>query len=350
MTNGIESPNDIEEITLALALLGVVTAVLLQINDFFNNNVITLRANLYGFVNGLITVLLMEFLIIFLFFIFKGISRYVEPQKTKEEFEKNSRKLFNLSFIYAFVWFIDVILIYIFICFTTVYYNYLEPWINIVVFLYSFSIIVISFWILFYLYDNKITENANEIIGNIKNRISIEKKYKLVIIFIIIVLLVIFLHDFISRIFLDFSVLPSYLLAGSFSIEEFPQSTDNADNLTFTIKETGIQYNFNYIMLYKINSNSNLTKNVDNIKINRTQEAQSNETFMLGKNIDGIWYLVINTSRLQCKFQSGTYMLHAEVTDEPSVNSTFGKIEKHADKMFYIVPNSANCSFNSTWH
>ncbi len=40
MAGEIENPNDIEEITLALALLGVVTAVLLQINNFFNNNVI----------------------------------------------------------------------------------------------------------------------------------------------------------------------------------------------------------------------------------------------------------------------------------------------------------------------
>ncbi len=309
-----------------------------------------LRANLYGFVDALIILLLMEFLIIFLFFIFKGISRHIEPQKIRDDFKKYARMLFKLSFIYAFVWFIDVILIYIFICFINVYYIYSEPWFNIFTILYVFPVLIISFWILFELYDKRIIEKVNEIIGNIKNRILIEQKYRIAIKFIIIGLLVIIFRDFFSRLLLDFIVLPSYLLAGSFSIEEFPQSIDNTDNLTFTIKETGLPYNFNYIMLYKINSNSNLRQYVDTIRINRTQETPSNETFMLGENYYGIWYLVINTSRLQCKFQSGTYMLHAEVTDEPSVNPTFGKIEKHAEKMFYIAPNSANCSFNSMSH
>ncbi|VVB89973.1 Uncharacterised protein [uncultured archaeon] len=334
---------DIEEITLALTLLGVVTAVVLKINDFFNNNVIILNANLYGFVNGLITFLLVEFLIIFLFFIFKGISIYIEPQKRNDDFKKNTRMLFKLSFIYAFVWFIDSIFIFIFIFITTVYYNYLPPWYNKIAYLYGFSIILISLWLFFDLLGSGITEKIKEIHRNL-----IEQNYRLPILFIIIGILLIIFQDLYSRLLLDIVILPSYLLAGSYSIEEFPQSIDNADNLTFTIKETGIPYNFNYIRLDKINSNSNLTQYVDNIKINRTQETQSNETFMLGENYYGIWYLVINTSRLQCKFHSGTYMLHAEVTDEPSENSTFGVIQKRADKLFYIAPKNANCSFNST--
>ncbi len=69
MTKRDTSLNYVEEITLALALLGAVTAVVLKFNDIFNNNVIS-SPSLFGFnlVNSLITALLGEFFIIFGFF------------------------------------------------------------------------------------------------------------------------------------------------------------------------------------------------------------------------------------------------------------------------------------------
>jgi hypothetical protein len=354
MTNGDKNSNYIEEITLALSLLGVVTAALLKINDFFNNNIIS-SPKIYGFnlVNGLITALLVEFFILFSFFIVKGISIHIEPQKKKEDCEKFARMLFNLSFVYLLIWSIDSVLIYIFYSVITVYSNFLKSYdILFAVFaiLYTFFSLLISFWILFNLLNIRITEMIKEIIGTFEYKI--EQEYRLAIRFavllIVVGILVIIFRDLFSRFSLDFLALPSYILVGSFSIEEFPQSVDNVDNLTFAIKETGLPYNFNYIDLYKINSNSNLTQQVDKIIINRNNENQSNETFMLGKNVYGTWYLVINTTKLQCKYNSGTYMLHAEVTNEISENSTLWLIQKRADKLFYLSPKGANCSFNST--
>ncbi len=158
-------------------------------------------------------------------------------------------------------------------------------------------------------------------------------------IFIIVVLLVTF---FITTFF----VMPTYLLKDSYSIDAFPISNTNSGILTFTIKETGISYNFIYITLNKLNSGSNLIQYVDNVTINRTNgEAPSNNSLMLGKNYEDIWYLNINTSDLQ----PGNYILHAEVTDDSSKNNTiFGTISKHAEKLFYIAPNSSKYSFNST--
>ncbi len=70
-TNRNESPNDIEEITLAIALLGGVIAVLIYISNYFNNNVIPLDAELQGIVYSFVYILLLEIPIIFLFFFVK---------------------------------------------------------------------------------------------------------------------------------------------------------------------------------------------------------------------------------------------------------------------------------------
>ncbi len=259
--------------------------------------------------------------------------------------------LFKSSFVYLLIWFIDSVMLYIFYTFTTVYANYLKPYDILFLILYI-AFIMLSLWIFFELLDSRITENIKETIGIFKNKNNQEYRpaIRLAVLLIVAGILVIFFRDLFSRFLLDLMALPSYILAGSFSIEEFPQSVDNVDNLTFTIKETGLPYNFNYISLYKINSDSNLTQHIDTIIINRNKENRSNGTFMLGENFYGIWYLVINASRLQCKFQSGTYLLHAEVTNEVSENSTLGLIQKHADKLFYLAPKSMNCSLNSTLH
>ncbi len=143
----------------------------------------------------------------------------------------------------------------------------------------------------------------------------------------------------------SFLVMPTYLLKDSYSIDVFPQSNTNSDFITFIIKETGFPYYYIYITLYKFNATDNPKQYVDNITINRTKEAQSNNTFMFGENYEGIWYLNINTSNLQ----PGNYMLHAEVTNELSRNNTIlGTFRKHTEKLFYIAPNNTKCFLNST--
>lgn len=135
----------------------------------------------------------------------------------------------------------------------------------------------------------------------------------------------------------SFLVMPTYLLKDSYSIDVFPQSNTNSDFITFAIKETGFPYNNIYLTLNKFNATGNLIRYVDNVTINRTKGAPSNNSFMLGENYEGIWYLNINTSNLQ----PGNYILHAEVTDDPSKNNTiFGTFRKRSDKLFYIAPNS----------
>jgi hypothetical protein len=144
-------------------------------------------------------------------------------------------------------------------------------------------------------------------------------------------------------VFLVFLIAPSYLLMGSYSIDVFPRPNANGDILTFTIKETGLSYNHIYIDLYKLNSSGDFLWFIDNVAINNTKEALSNNTFMLGGNYDGIWYLNINTSKLQ----PGNYLLHAEITNDLS-SRFLGVSKKQDSKLFYIPPKGTNCSFNCT--
>lgn len=135
-------------------------------------------------------------------------------------------------------------------------------------------------------------------------------------------------------------IAPTYLLGGSYSIDVFPQSEINHDILTFTIKETGITSGRNFINLYKLDDN-NVFQDIDNITINYTQETPSKNKMMLGKKHEGTWYLNLNTSNLSY----GNYMLHAEVSYNNLIS--LGVFKKHADKLFYIPPKSANYSFDS---
>ncbi len=129
---------------------------------------------------------------------------------------------------------------------------------------------------------------------------------------------------------------------GTFSIEEPLHSNINNAIITFVIKETGMTYSANYITLSKINANgSAFLQNIDYIKINSSQEAFSMD--MHGIRLEpGVWYLNVNSSNLT----SGNYLLHAEVTNDLTKNSTiFGVVKKSDDRLFYVAPKG---SFNST--
>lgn len=140
-------------------------------------------------------------------------------------------------------------------------------------------------------------------------------------------------------------VVPSYLLMGSFSIDQFSQSNVGNDIMTFTIKETGMPYSANYIDLYEINaSDKEIFERVDNIIINNTNPNFSRNNTIFGKIYEGVWYLNVNTSKLR----PATYLLHAEVTNDLTKKFIFGTIKKHDEKLFYIAPKNANYSLNST--
>ncbi len=333
-----KSRSDIEEITLAIALLGGVIALLLKISDYFNNNVIELSRHLTQIVYGLISLLSIEFLIIFLFFIFKGISIYAEPENRKVELKEITRILFKISFIYAFVWFIMVILALFFkyITTTTLFHNYLEPYYIEFALIYLIFIILICFWTFINLFDSWKTVNVMKIIKSSIKKLM-ESKSRLPFSAIILIIFIMIITYLFSQLLLDFFLIPSYLLAGSYSIDVFPQSSANGDNLTFTIKETGLSYNKIYIQIFKLNSSSDFRWLVDTVIINNTKENSSIKTLMLGENFGGIWYLNVNTSSLQ----PGNYLLHAEVTDDAAKNSTI-PIKKHADKLFYIAQKNTN--------
>ena len=137
--------------------------------------------------------------------------------------------------------------------------------------------------------------------------------------------------------------LPAYLMMGSYSIEQFPISNNDDDIFIFTIKETGIPLNNNYIHLQKINVNeSNIFQNIDNITISNNHGTSSKNKLMTGTNYGGIWYLNVNTSNLS----TGTYNIHAEVTNEIIIKSVFGTIKKYDDELFYIAPRSSDFDSN----
>ncbi len=325
----LQNSRDFKEITLAITILAGLTAFLLKLVDYFNNNIISVSASFQVIVYFIVGFLLLEFLTIFLFLISKG---YLVSTKYRNIIVKSiSEGLFRYIFIFGFlsiVFLVLAILSYYF--FKDIseknYYYYLIVW---------YIAVLGFFWLSIYHYYRI---NLRDLLKNIrKNHLKriLSKDYNfqdsifyygvIIIIFLVVVLLF---------------VASSSLLMGSFSIEQFPESTNN-DIITFAIKETGITYSANYINLYKINSsNSTIFQNIDNITIHYNQEAFSKNKIMFGEKHEGIWFLNVNTSNLQY----GTYLLHAEVTNDMTIKSVFGAIKKHDDKLFYIAPRIANYS------
>jgi hypothetical protein len=68
----LQNSSDFNDITLAITLLAGVSAFLLKMVDYFNNNVIVLSDWLQLTVYFLVLLLLLEFSMVFLFLILKG--------------------------------------------------------------------------------------------------------------------------------------------------------------------------------------------------------------------------------------------------------------------------------------
>ncbi len=303
---------DFEEITLAITLLASLSAVLLKVADYFNNNTINISHYFQATVQNIVFILLIDILIIILYLITKGYSISIKYQS--KNLISFTKFLFGTSFILSIVFFIALVMILFF-------FQYFEALTKSPYYIYILIVYFILVLLIISIVASWLTKNAIKDWKFGPEKKSLAYYFTSSIAFILMIF-----------IFVLLSVGAPYLLMGTYEIDVFPQSNTNNDVLTFAIKETGLPYNFNYIILFKLNSMSNLRQYVDNITINRTNESLSNNSFMLGEIYDGIWYLNINTSKLQ----SGTYLLHAEVTNEPS-SRFFGVTQKHADKLFYIA-------------
>lgn len=390
-----ESSHDFQEITLGIALLGGLLAFLLKLINYFNENIILWSQPAQNHAYFLVGALLLEVLIILLFLVLKGIS--ASTRNRREDLEIFTEILFKFVFIFPLIWVVALILIvlfnyfiqdfninfyrsigYIFLIFIVdciLYLNLLgkeklknaldkmakniiiEPEIleflmiilisilipllyyiiqsfNLISYL-SLGIFLIIFTVVLLfmeLWGKEEKEDLDHFIMRIReiNRITL-----ITVITLLIISLSVIIPAF-SKLYNEvFFVAPSILLMGSYSIEEPLQSTDNADILTFIVKETGLSYSKNYISLDKFNTENNSLTNIDNITLHI--EPESKNKLMFGNLSDkGVWYLNINSSRLN----SGNYMLHAEVTNELSINSTFGVFRKRSDKLFNIALNS----------
>lgn len=330
MTNGNE-PNNFEEITLAIALLGGIIGIFLYIREYFNNNVVDADSQVIQSSLVFVSALLVEFLIILLFFLLRGISIYAKPESLKliKDF---TQKLFTFSFIYFLLYIIAFISTFIFINF--IYYN-IELSNRPVISNIFLSILIILLVIVgLVLWDYGMLKSLHHIYSTRPSFGELWTRYKTLLLLLIVFIVILFLiPHFVSLL----NLLSLYSLIGSYSIDVFPQSNANNDTLTFTIKETGISYNHIYIELNKLNADGNLEViqgPIDNVTINYTNDSKSNKTFMFGRKYNSVWFLNINASFLQ----PGNYLLHAEVTDDTFKNFTSLRIRKSADKLFYIPP------------
>ncbi len=321
-----EKHRDFEEITLAITILTGLSFVLFKIAEYFNNNIVRYSIDIQLMIGYLVMGLLIEITIISSFLILKGHAISLGKKEDSLTYGTNwTDRMFKLLFkglmglsAFSFALLLVIVL-------NNLYKNITIPIIN-----YNIGYIITSVIMIFILYRVSISIGfKGKIFSSINKFFNtfIELKHKLLL----------------SIVFLLYLIAPIYLLMGSYSIDVFPQSSSESDNLTFTIKETGMPYNNIYIQIFKLNSSSGFRYPVDIVIINNKRENSS--TFMIGENYYGIWYLNVDTSSLQ----PGNYLLHAEVTDDFFKIFIGGEIsKKHADKLFYIPPKSTNYSLNST--
>lgn len=309
---------DIEEFTFAIALLGGILAILLKIIDYFTNEPLESDASSKPIVFGLIAFLLIELLMIFSFFIFKGISVYTKSERDK--FKPIADGLLKTTFILALIG----AMVSISIVFFKYFFSF-EGW-------YLYLVIGLNLFISWFYLKTEI-----------KDLLKIIKNLNLLTKLIFGTLFFFLLMDF--RFFA-----PLYLLTGSYSIEQSSPSIDNTDMIIFTMKEKGISYDYTEVWLYRLNSpqinssnESGVTKtdyinNIDYIRIYRNSDNVSRSNYIWGIKYNMVWYFnVINISNLS----SGNYLLHVEVKDN-SYESSFGASKRRDDMLFYIPPKKTN--------
>ncbi|MCK4796361.1 MAG: hypothetical protein KAT05_03210, partial [Spirochaetes bacterium] len=323
----LQNSRDFKEITFAITLFGGLLAFLFKLADYFNNNVLIMSGDSQVMIYITVWVTLIVLILLFLFLIFKWFLISTYESKLKIEFKNITQKLFGFTPLLIILW-----LITLFFNFFTYYYKDNMDRMNdvlIIIFVILIIVIIKEFFdyrtnLIKLLKSHFLEKTKHELFQPRKKHFEYILKFnnKISITILIFLLLGLLL------------LIPSYLVTGSYSMEKFPPSDANSDIITFTIKETGIPYSFNYITLNKLEADDKTFHYIDNVTINATHEKASENELMIGKNHDGIWYLNLNTSNLT----SGNYMLHAEVTNDLTKKSIFGTIKKHDDILFYIPP------------
>ena len=332
----LQNSRDFKEITFAITLFGGLLAFLIKLGDYFNNNVLKISGQSLYIIYITVWIALIVSILLFYFLIFKW---YLVSTKNENKWLKNiTQKSFGFIPLFIVVWFTSLFLI----VFTNHYKDEMDTIVNILLLCLVFLIIVFVKTC----FDNKtiLIELLKSIpLKKVQEDITSQFKEDIfthilnILIRIIILTIVLFL-------LVSTFLLPTYLLAGSYLIEKFQPSDTNNDIITFTIKETGIPISNNHIRLYELRADDDIFFQKDYVIINATHENQSDNKSILGKNHEGIWYLNLNTSNLT----SGNYKLHAEVTNDWTINYIFGTIKKHDDILFYIPPKTEPHSYNST--
>ena len=339
----LQNSRDFKEITFAITLLAGISALLFNVSDYFNSNVITLSNH---FISSIILLVYMAIIIFIALFIFLLLKWYLISTNYENKREKNQAKLIfknipRFSIIWIFILIFSILVdFYITDPILSQYEKY--AYIVYIVALLGFCSILFLINILLKsislekIKNISLEKTKNTLLEKIKST-SFEKtgdvlRYLSHISFILLVIIIV-------------SPVPIYLLMGSYSIEQFSVSNTDNDILTFTVKETGLPFSSNHVTLYKMNANhSNIFQNIDHLIINNTQGAISENKFMTGIKYEGIWYLNLDTLNLS----SGTYNLHAEVTYDQSVKYILGKSKKYDDQLFYIAPRNSNFYSNIT--
>ena len=324
----LQNSRDYKEITLVITILAGISAFLLKLVDYFNNNIITVSSHVQLVIYLIVYLALIEIALIFTFLMLKGYLLSVNGEN--KQLTNLSKEIFQKIFIIP----IPIIIILIS---TLLFYTYhLEEneYYNIVYIIYWIMTVVLAFLTIIYL-DPKIV--LTDLLKNLyinKIRSKLKFNFQIDISFIIKIISI----PLILFIVISTFILPSYLLVGHYSIEAFPESNNDGDMLTFTIEETGITYARCFITLYKLNLGNNSLENIDNITI--PIQLESKNKMMFGGIHELYYYVNVNTSTLL----PGNYMIHAEVTNDVSKRYKFGTIKKQDDKLFYIEPKNTNVS------
>lgn len=262
--SNLQNSRDFKEITFAITLLAGISAFLFNISNYFNNNVITLSDHFTNSIRFLVYMAIIIFIALFLFLLLKWylISTNYENKKVKNitEFIFSNIPLFSIFWILVLIF---SILIDFYI--TNPILSQSEKYVYQV-----FIVVLLGLFLILLLMSILFTYT---LLKNISSKRMSEVVMPLALMSFIFIAIVL-------KISLP---IPTYLLMGSYSIEQFPVSNTDNDILTFTIKETGLPFTSNHVTLYKMNTNhSNIFQNIDHLIINNTQGAPSENKFMTG--------------------------------------------------------------------
>lgn len=320
-----EERNDFEEITLAITLLAGILSFLLFISNYSNTNIISLSHFFQQMIYILIYFAIIIFLLLFVFLMLKGYAITAHSDNVCKISRGLLKNIFEATIIWT-IYLISIILAYIVII------NVDQKWYSGYVIVAFICLVVGTFATTTYYFYFEGIENVFGIACDTKPIYLI--CYGIVTLFIFYLITI--------SVGAIYSV-PSYLLIGTYSIEEYSQP-EISDNRIFVITETGITYKKIYIDLYKLDSPQKTFLTTEYSMIINGTAPESKNRYMNGTKYEGKYYIYLNTSNLTY----GNYILYAEVTDDLTKNSTFGTNKKRVEKLFHVVQDTPNLALFNT--